>query len=206
MRCSGFGRVSTVDTVDLLDRLRLEVGVDQAGMGGGVAGGRLAAAVAGGLGTIGMMAPAELRGAVERVREEAPGRAVAVNLLMPFARRHHVRACLDARVDVVVPAFGGDERLVGELRDAGIFVLMMVGDEQQARTAVAWGVDGLIAQGREAGGHLVGTALAREFLPRALAVAQGRPVLVAGGIADAADTAAALSAGAAAVVAGSRSC
>lgn len=206
MRCSGFGRASTVDTVDLLDRLRLDVGVVQAGMGGGVAGGRLAAAVAaaGGLGTIGMMAPAELRGAVERVREEAPGRAVAVNLLMPFARRHHVRACLDARVDVVVPAFGGDERLAGELRDAGIFVLMMVGDEQQARTAVAWGVDGLIAQGREAGGHLVGTALAREFLPRALAVAQGRPVLLAGGIADATDTAAALSAGAAAVVAGTR--
>ncbi|MFG1791720.1 nitronate monooxygenase [Nocardia sp. NPDC049149] len=192
--------------MDFLDRLRLDVPVVQAGMGGGIAGGRLAAAVAaaGGLGTIGMMPPVELRAAIARVREEASGRAVVVNLLMPFARRHHVRACLDARVDAVVVAFGGDRALVRELQDAGIFVLTMVGTEEQARTAVQWGVDGLIAQGREAGGHLVGTVAALEFLPRAVAIAQDRPVLLAGGVAVAADTAAALAAGAAAVVAGTR--
>ncbi|PPJ35805.1 nitronate monooxygenase [Nocardia nova] len=192
--------------MDLLDRLRLDVPVAQAGMGGGIASGRLAAAVAaaGGLGTIGMMPPVELRAAIARVREQAPERAVVVNLLMPFARRHHVRACLDARVDAVVVAFGGDAALVGELQDAGIFVLTMVGTEEQTRTAVAWGVDGLIAQGREAGGHLVGTVPALDFLPRAVALAEGRPVLLAGGVAVAADTASALAAGAAAVVAGSR--
>ena len=61
----------------------------------------------------------------------------------------------------------------------------------------------MIAQGDEAGGHLTGPQQAHAFLPTALAVATTRcPVLLAGGIADGADTRAALDAGAAGVVAG----
>ena len=191
--------------MDFLDRCRLDVPVVQAGMGP-VAGGRLAAAVAsaGGLGTIGLLPPEELRSAIREVRADAPGRAVAVNLLMPIARRRHVEVCLAERVDVVVVAFGGSVELVRELRAAGAFTLVMVGTEKQARLAVAWDADGLIAQGREAGGHVVGTVAAPEFLPRALAIADGRSVLLAGGIATAEDTALALALGARAVVAGSR--
>lgn len=191
--------------MDLLDRLRLDVPVAQAGMGA-VAGARLASAVAGagGLGTLGLHPPGELRGAMNRVREEAPGRAVVVNLLMPFVRRGHARVCLEGKADAVVVAFGGDGRLVGELRAAGIFVLVMVGTESQARTAVSWGADALIAQGREAGGHVAGTAAALDFLPKAREIARGRPVLLAGGVATAADTRTALAAGADAVVAGTR--
>ncbi|MBF6329232.1 nitronate monooxygenase [Nocardia transvalensis] len=192
--------------MDLLDRLRLDVPVAQAGMGGRLAGARLAAAVAaaGGLGTLGLLPSGELRVAIGQVREQAPGRAVAVNLLMPFVKRRHVQVCIEAGVDVVVVAFGGDAALVRELRGAGIFVFVMVGTEDQARTAVSWGADGLIAQGREAGGHLVGEVAALEFLPRAITIAQGRPVLLAGGIATADDTAAALAAEASGVVAGTR--
>lgn len=101
-------------------------------------------------------------------------------------------------------AFGGDRELVGELGEAGVFVFVMVGTEDQARRAIAWGADGLIAQGGEAGGHLCGTTEALEFLPRALAVADGRPVLLAGGIATGSDTGAALAAGASGVIAGTR--
>jgi nitronate monooxygenase len=192
--------------VDLLDRLSLDVPVGQAGMGGGLAGPELAAAVAaaGGLGTLGLASPGELRESISRVRADAPGRAVAVNLLMPFLRRSQVAVCVRAGVDVAVVAFGGDRELVGELREAGVFVFVMVGTEDQARRAVAWGADGLIAQGGEAGGHLCGTTEALEFLPRALAIADSRPVLLAGGIATASDTRAALAAGASGVVAGTR--
>ena len=78
--------------MDIADRLRLDVPVGQAGMGGGLAGASLAAAVAkaGALGTIGIATPRQLRLSIDQVREQAPGHAVAVNLLMPFARRHHV--------------------------------------------------------------------------------------------------------------------
>jgi NAD(P)H-dependent flavin oxidoreductase YrpB (nitropropane dioxygenase family) len=107
-------------------------------------------------------------------------------------------------VDAVVLAFGEKRRLVEHLRDAGVFVFVMVGTEAQARAAMAWGADGLIAQGREAGGHLVGTMPALQFLPHALAAAENRPVWVAGGVATGADTRAALDAGASGVIAGTR--
>ncbi|MCV7195671.1 NAD(P)H-dependent flavin oxidoreductase [Mycobacterium angelicum] len=192
--------------MDLLDRLRLDVPVGQAGMGGGLAGAPLAAAVAnaGGLGTLGLVTPRQLRAAIDQMRADAPGRAVAVNLLLPFTTRRHVAVCVQARVDVVVLAFGEPRGLAEQLREAGAFVFVMVGTVEQARGAIAAGADGLIAQGREAGGHLVGTAAAPDFLPRALAVAGDRPVLLAGGIATAADTEAALAAGASGVIAGTR--
>jgi nitronate monooxygenase len=176
--------------MDIKDRFRLDVPVGQAGMGGGLAGATLAAAVAeaGGLGTIGIATPRQLRTSIDVVRERAPGRAVAVNLLMPFVRRHHVAVCVEAQVDVVALAFGEKRRLVEHLRDAGIFVFVMVGTPAQARAAVAWDADGLIAQGREAGGHLVGTMPALDFLPHAVAAAGKRPVFLAGGIATGADT------------------
>lgn len=193
--------------MDLADRFKFDVPVVQAGMGGGLSGSALAGAVAraGALGTLGLAAPEMLRTAIGEVREIAPGRAVAVNLLMPYVHRAHVDVCVADRVDAVVLAFGHpDAELVGRLREAGVFVLRMVSTEDEARQAVGWGVDGLIAQGREAGGHLVGTTPAREFLPKALAVAGGRPVWLAGGIASAADTRAALAAGAVGAVAGTR--
>lgn len=192
--------------MDLLDRLRLDVPVGQAGMGGGLAGPDLAAAVAeaGALGTLGLAPAHELRRSISRVRESAPGRAVVVNLLTPFLRRSQVSVCLEEGVDAAVVAFGGERSLVEELCAAGVFVFVMVGTEEQARRAVDWGADALIAQGGEAGGHLSGTTEALEFLPRAIAVADGRPVLLAGGIATGADTRAALAAGADGVIAGTR--
>ncbi|OBF60015.1 oxidoreductase [Mycobacterium sp. 852002-50816_SCH5313054-b] len=192
--------------MDIADRLRLDVPVGQAGMGGGLAGAPLAAAVAnaGGLGTLGIATPRQLRASIDQVRDRAPGRAVAVNLLMPFVHRHHVAVCVDSRVDAVVLAFGEKRGLVEHLRGAGVFVFVMVGTEAQARAAVSWGADGLIAQGRQAGGHLVGTMPALDFLPHALGVAGDRPVFVAGGIATAADTRAALDGGASGVIAGTR--
>lgn len=192
--------------MDIADRLRLDVPVGQAGMGGGLAGAELAGAVAraGGLGTLGIDTPQRLRTSIERVRAQAPDRAVAVNLLMPFVHRRHVAVCVDARVEAVVLAFGEKRGLVEHLRNAGIFVFVMVGTDAQARAAIAAGADALIAQGREAGGHLVGIMAALDFLPRALAAAGGRPVFVAGGIATGHDTRAALDAGASGVIAGTR--
>lgn len=175
-------------------------------MGGGLAGPELAAAVAaaGGLGTLGLAPPADLREAVGQMRESASDRSVAVNLLMPFVRRAHVEACLEARVDVAVMAFGMDRSLLQSLTEHGVYVFVMVGTDEQARRAIACGTNGLIAQGCEAGGHIAGDTPALTFLPRALEVARGRPVLLAGGIAESADTSAALTAGAAGVVAGTR--
>src|SRR5689334_6475610 len=100
-------------------------------MGGGLAGAPLAAAVAkaGGLGTLGLVTPPQLRTAIDHMRAEAADRAIAVNLLLPFVTRRHVAVCVNARVDVVVLAFGEDRRLLEHLRAAGIFVFVMVGTQ-----------------------------------------------------------------------------
>ena len=105
-------------------------------MGGGLAGPELAAAVAaaGGLGTLGLLPPAELLEAIRQVRA-APDRAVAVNLLMPFVRRSHVAVCVQSRINVAVIAFGMDRNLLRWLSEQGVFVLVIVGTDEQARRA-----------------------------------------------------------------------
>lgn len=192
--------------MDLLDRLRLDVPVVQAGMGGGLAGPELATAVAaaGGLGTLGLAPAAGLRAGIRQMRDGAAGRAVAVNLLMPFVRRAHVDVCVEERIDIAVMAFGIDRAMITRLTEGGVLVFVMVGTDRQARQAIGWGADGLIAQGCEAGGHIAGDTSALAFLPRAIEAAGDRPVLLAGGIADAQDARAALTAGADGVVAGTR--
>jgi nitronate monooxygenase len=192
--------------VDFLDRIGLEYPVVQAGMGGGVVRAELAGAVsaAGALGTIGLlptdMFDAELRAA----RERASGRPVAANLLVPFTRAGHVRACVESGAALVVFHGGLGSRWHGPLREARIPVFCTVGNLDQARAAVAAGVDGLVAQGEEAGGHLMGAEPLAELLPQVRTLVADLPVLAAGGIADADDVRRVLDAGAIAAVAGTR--
>jgi NAD(P)H-dependent flavin oxidoreductase YrpB (nitropropane dioxygenase family) len=142
---------------------------------------------------------------LRRARERASGRPVAANLLIPFTTRAHVEVCRKAGTEVVALHAGLDRDLIAQLRQGGAFVLATVGTPEEARGATDAGADGLIVQGREAGGHLVGVEPALRALERVRAVAPGStPLLLAGGIATAHDVAVALRAGATAVVAGTR--
>ena len=91
------------------------------------------------------------------------------------------------------------------LREAGIVLLGCATSLDEARACVAGGVDAVIAQGWEAGGHrgvfdpdAADERLGTMALLRRLAGALDVPVVAAGGLMDAADVAAALAAGAAA--------
>lgn len=192
--------------MDLLDRLGLELPIAQAGLGGGLATAELAAAVSrtGALGTVGMLAPGRLAAELRRARALSPGRPIAANLLMPFLREAHVEAVIAAHPAAAVLFFGFDRSVVARLRSEGIVVVHQVGTEQQARRALADGADGLIAQGLQAGGHLLAELDTWTFLPLACALADGTPVLVAGGIHDRVGVRRALAAGAAGVVCGTR--
>ena len=193
--------------MDLPDRIGLERPVVQAGMGGGVAGAELAGAVsaAGALGTVGIMAPPAFAAALGRARDIAGRRPVAANLLVPFTRRAHVDACVDRRAALVVFHGGTGARWFGPLRAAKIPVFVTVGSVLQARAALAAGADGVVVQGVEAGGHLIGTDPLANVLPAVRAgVDDGVPILAAGGVAEADDVRRVLAAGAAAAVAGTR--
>ncbi len=177
-------------------------------MGGGLAGAELAAAVAA-AGRLGH-ARAGARGRAARRRSGTcvtarPDRAVAVNLLMPFVRRSHVDVCVEARIDVAVMAFGIDRAMIAAAHRARGVRVRHGRHRQQARQAIAWGADGLIAQGCEAGGHIAGDTARVDV---SAARASRRPAVGRccwpGGIANAQDTRAALAAGADGVVAGTR--
>jgi nitronate monooxygenase len=183
----------------LLERLGLAAPVVQAGMGGGISRHELAAAVseAGGLGTIAVNG-ADAIARELRAARALTGKRVAVNVLLPFARRDWFEAA--AAADVVVTFWGRPRR-----RTPGVW-LHQCGSVDEARAAVAAGVDGLIVQGVEAGGHVRGTLPAHELLARVRAALgpAAPPLLLAGGIAARADVAEALDAGAVAAVAGTR--
>ncbi|HLK39167.1 MAG TPA: nitronate monooxygenase [Polyangiaceae bacterium] len=188
------------------ERLGLTYPVLQAGMGGGIVKAELAAAVsrAGGLGTVGTLAPSAYARAIRRAKALSDGRPIAANLLMPFVCAAHVDACLAERPAAVSLFFGHSARTVRRLRDAGIFVLQQVGTAAEARRAVADGADALIVQGREAGGHLLARMPLIDALRTVVAEAGGRPVVAAGGVHDAQSAARAAEHGAAGVAAGTR--
>jgi nitronate monooxygenase len=198
--------VTPPGTNSFLDELRIECPVVQAGMGGGVAGGELAGAVsaAGGLGTVGMMAPRAFAVALERARRRAPGRPLAANLLVPFIRQAHVQACAEANVRLVVLHGGLSRRWVARLRERGVDVLVTVGTPQQAVRALAAQATGLVVQGLQAGGHLLGVEPIERALPRVLDAIGDTPVFAAGGVADAQDVRRLLDMGATAAIAGTR--
>jgi nitronate monooxygenase len=183
---------------ELLERLGVELPVVQAGMGGGLAGAELAAAVsaAGGLGTIGIL-PAEALARELRAVRERTDRPVAVNLILHLSRRAHWHAARDA--DAVVTFWGRPRR-----RTPRVWI-HQCGSVEEALAAHAAGADGVIAQGVEAGGHVRGTTPGGELLAAVRrALPAGYPVMRAGGIADAADVRAALESGAEAAVLGTR--
>src|SRR5689334_1718731 len=183
---------------EFLDRIGVRLPLVQAGMGGGIAGVDLAAAVteAGGLGTLGMASPASLTKQLAATRERTTG-PIAVNLLLPFTRSAHAGPASEA--DVVVTFWGKPVR-----RSERPWI-HQAGSVDEAKQAQVAGADAVIVQGVEAGGHVRGTTAALELLEQvAAAVPTGFPLLLAGGIAEAGDVTTALAAGAAAAVCGTR--
>ena len=92
--------------------------------------------------------------------------------------------------------------LVDRAKQAGVAVAALVGQAKHARRQLDAGVDVLIAQGTEAGGH-TGTIATMVLTPEIVDIAGDKPVLAAGGIASGRQMAAALALGAAGVWCGS---
>ncbi|MGH9054309.1 MAG: NAD(P)H-dependent flavin oxidoreductase [Acidimicrobiales bacterium] len=141
---------------------------------------------------------------VEPLPEHGPADA---SRLMPFSRQS-TRELLDVvwshpKVRLVVNALGpAPDYLVGEAHERGLVVAGLVGTVEHARRQQAAGVDLIIAQGSEAGGHTgeIGTMV---LVPQVVDAVAPVPVLAAGGIADGRQVAAALALGAQGVWCGS---
>jgi NAD(P)H-dependent flavin oxidoreductase YrpB (nitropropane dioxygenase family) len=183
-----------------------------AGMGAGLAGPELAAAVsnAGGLGVLGMGGLPEplIRAGIARTRG-LTDRPFGVNIIMPLVSDEDQILCvLDEAVPVLVLFWGDPAPYVARAHAAGTCLVAQVGSVEQAREAAEAGVDAVMIQGVEAGGHVRATTSLSVLLPAVVdavdEVRVGLPVVAAGGIADSRGVAAALALGAQAVSLGTR--
>lgn len=194
----------------LTERLGIRHPIVQAGMGG-VARAELVAAVsnAGGLGMLGMvrMTPDFIRDQIHKTRAltDLP---FGVNLIPPVAPasgfESQLEVCLEERVPVLSLFWSDPAPYLKRCHAAKIVVMLQVGSAEEARHAAAAGVDSIVAQGVEAGGHVRGQVGILPLLPTVVEAVTPVPVIAAGGIVDGRGLAAALALGADGVSVGTR--
>ncbi|HEY6557674.1 MAG TPA: nitronate monooxygenase [Polyangiaceae bacterium] len=185
--------------------LGIEYPIVQTGMGW-VSGARLTAATseAGGLGILGSatMNLAELENAIARVKQRTK-KPFGVNLRsdQPDVKD---RAALMIREGVKVASFAQapNKDLIRHFKDAGIVTMPTIGARRHAEKVAAWGVDAVIAQGHEGGGH-TGPVATTLLLPQ-VCDAVDIPVVAAGGFSDGRGLVAALAYGASGIAMGTR--
>ncbi|MGH1357481.1 MAG: NAD(P)H-dependent flavin oxidoreductase [Burkholderiaceae bacterium] len=169
----------------------------------GVSGGALAAAVseAGGLGLIGLgYGDADWQ---EAQFDAANGARVGAGFITwSLARQPDLLAQALARNPAaVLLSFGDFQPFVPQIRNAGSKIIVQIQTLKQAQHAIDLGVDAIVAQGTEAGGH-GGERATFPLVPAIVDIAGDIPVIAAGGIADGRGLAAALALGAAGVLCG----
>ena len=105
-----------------------------------------------------------------------------------------IQVCIEGKVPLFCAGLGNPGFMVAEAHAAGMKVLGITGNAKNARRMAQSGIDLLVAQGHEAGGH-TGRIGTMALLPQAIDAAAPVPVLAAGGIGDGRGLAAALAMG-----------
>lgn len=167
----------------------------------------LAAAVsnAGGLGTLavswtGLKTIRRLLAETKRLT----ARPFGVNLVLQWPQTDRLEVCLEEGVALVSFHWGDAAPHVDAVHSAGALVAQSVGSATDARRCVNAGVDVVVAQGWEAGGHVRGEVATLPLVPAVVDAVSPTPVVAAGGIADGRGIAAVLVLGAAGVWIGTR--
>jgi enoyl-[acyl-carrier protein] reductase II len=202
----------------ICDLLGIRYPICQAGMGY-VARSALAAAVseAGGLGVIAAanLTPRELREEIRKVRDHTD-RPFGVDILFASVKvsgseadqfsdtvRAWADVTLELQVPVLVAGLGNPGPVTAQAHRQGMKVMALCGNVKQALDHAANGVDVVIAQGHEAGGH-TGRIAGMVLIPAVVDAVAPRLVMAAGGMADGRGIVAALALGAQGVWMGTR--
>jgi nitronate monooxygenase len=165
----------------------------------------LAAAVSN-AGALGMLALTWSTPAGDVVRETADltDRPFGGNLILNTDQHRRIEQALEAGLRIVSLMWGDPAEYVEQVHDAGALLLHTVGSADEARRAVASGVDVVVAQGWEAGGHVWSRVATLPLVPAVVDAVAPVPVIAAGGIGDARGVAAVLALGAQAAWLGTR--
>ena len=190
---------------DICDLLQIEYPILQGGMAWlGTA--ELAAAVseAGGLGIIGAghMPPDIFRNEIHKLKERT-NKPFGCNIMLmsPFVKEV-MEVVVEERVPVITTGAGNPGMYIPALKEIGTKVIPVVASVLLAKRLLRGGIDAIIAEGTESGGH-VGDITTMALIPQVVD-AVDVPVIAAGGIADGRGMAAAFALGAQAVQMGTR--
>lgn len=177
---------------------------------GGLSVPALAGAVsrAGGLGMMAItwLEPEEIRESIRALRE-LTDRPFGVNVIIDPQdppRDERVEVALEAGAPLISLFWGDPAPYVDRIHRAGALAALTVGSAEEARGAVDAGVDIIVAQGWEAGGHVWGEVSTLTLVPAVVDAVGTTPVIAAGGIADGRGLAAVLALGAGAAWMGTR--
>jgi len=143
---------------------------------------------------------------IRKVKDELglPDAELMVRLNTTTMRpKEAVQVCIEEKVPLFCAGLGNPGFMVPEAHASGIMVLGITGNVKNAGRMVESGVDLIVAQGFEGGGH-TGRVGTMALLPGVLDAAGDVPVLAAGGIGDGRGLAAALAMGCAGVWVGTR--
>lgn len=190
---------------ELCKLLGIKYPIIQGGMAW-VATAELAAAVsnAGGLGIIGAghMPPEVLRQEIQKAKT-LTNQVFGVNIMLmsPFVREV-MQVVIDEKVAVITTGAGNPGEYIPALKEIGCKIIPVVASVALAKRLERIGVDAIIAEGLESGGH-VGEITTMTLIPQ-IVDAVSIPVIAAGGIADSRGFVAALALGAQGVQIGTR--
>jgi NAD(P)H-dependent flavin oxidoreductase YrpB (nitropropane dioxygenase family) len=116
-------------------------------------------------------------------------------VISPKLIQEQVQVVLEERVPVFASGLGDPAWMVPQAHEQGMKVMGLIGNVRNAQRQVAAGVDIIVAQGHEAGGH-TGRIASFPLIPQVVDAVSPTPVAAAGGIADGRGVAAALALGA----------
>lgn len=191
----------------LCDLLGIKYPIMLAGMGG-VSYAELAAAVseAGGFGTLGMAGhdPEFIRTEMRKVRA-LTDKPFGVDLLaaVPESLERTADVIIEEGATAFISGLGVPTNILAKLQKAGLKVMNVCGTVKHAVSGEKAGLDGVIAQGTEAGGH-TGKVAGMALIPQIVDAVKTIPVIAAGSIVDGRGLAAALAFGAQGVWMGTR--
>jgi enoyl-[acyl-carrier protein] reductase II len=167
----------------------------------------VAAANAGALGLIGAgsMTPEVLRGHIRKARAACPDKSWGVNLPIFFKYADEMATIIQEEgIRIVFTSGGSPKRYTGRFKDAGMTVVHVTATPALAVKCEEAGVDAVVVEGFEAGGHNGREELTTMVLVPQTVDAVKIPVIAAGGIYDGRGMAAALAMGAEGVQIGTR--
>jgi NAD(P)H-dependent flavin oxidoreductase YrpB (nitropropane dioxygenase family) len=145
----------------------------------------------------------QVRGDIRATRR-LTDRPFGINLVLEWDQRERLAAALDEGARIVSLTWGEPDEYLRLAHRAGAFVLHTVGSAAEARRLVEAGVDAVVAQAWEAGGHVRSEVGLSVLIPAVCDAVGDVPVVAAGGIADGRGIAAALLLGAQAAWIGTR--